>query len=54
MIGFLMNWKGYGQKRSWTNLSYYPYIPGGTEESYGNPLRIVNLWAEIEPRTSQI
>jgi hypothetical protein len=21
-----MNWKGYGRKRSWTNLRYYPGI----------------------------
>jgi hypothetical protein len=26
MIGWLMNWKGCGRKRSWPNWMYYPYI----------------------------
>jgi hypothetical protein len=28
-----MNQKGYGRKRSCSNLRYYPGMPGGTEEN---------------------
>jgi hypothetical protein len=30
-----MNWKGFGRKRSWSNLRFFSqHSPGGTEEDY--------------------
>jgi hypothetical protein len=34
----MMNWKGYGRKRSWPNFKVlYQQLPGGTEGNHENP-----------------
>jgi hypothetical protein len=34
----MMNWKGFGRKRSWPNTNVLSLnLPGGTEEKHENP-----------------
>jgi hypothetical protein len=34
---WMMDWKGSGRKRLWTNLKYYPVVSWGTEEKHETP-----------------
>jgi hypothetical protein len=48
MIGLLMNWKGYGRKRSQPNLRYYPGIClEELRKTIKASVRIAGLWTEI-------
>jgi hypothetical protein len=43
----MMNWKGYGRKRSWPNFKVLFHLPGGTEENHENPVRIAGVQVQI-------
>jgi hypothetical protein len=43
----MMNWKGYGRKRSWTNLRYYHSICLEKLTKTMKDLRIAGMQAEI-------
>jgi hypothetical protein len=46
-----MNWKGFGTKKSWPNLRYYPGILQEELRKTTKPsVRIAGLWAEILKR----
>jgi hypothetical protein len=36
-IGWLMNWKGFGRKRSWLSIGKSRYLSDGDEEKYDKP-----------------
>jgi hypothetical protein len=40
----MMNWKGFGRKRSWPNRKVYRHLPGGTEENHEKPVMIAGRW----------
>jgi hypothetical protein len=43
-----MNWKGFGRKQSWSNLSSYPGIHLEVlRKTIKASVRIAGLWAEI-------
>jgi hypothetical protein len=40
-----MNWKGWGRKRAWDSLKYFPDMSEGTEKSHEKTVKLAGLQA---------